>query len=294
LGGDVKPTAFEYHPATTSEEATALLAEHGGDAKVIAGGQSLVPLLALRLARVDHLVDINGVDSLTGIRVDGGLRIGAITRHRAAEKSPLVIEHAPLLSAALQQVGHVAIRNRGTIGGSLAHADPAAELPAALLALDGQVVARSDKSTRNIQASEMFTGFLSTSLEPEELLTEIVLPPWNPRAGWSVQEFARRSGDFAIAGVLSVLSVNGSGRVDDARIALIGVASTPVRATAAEQALMAQAPGDELWSEAAERSVEGLDPPSDLHGSAAYRRQLTRTLVRRSLHEAASRMGAAA
>jgi carbon-monoxide dehydrogenase medium subunit len=290
----VKPTAFEYHPATTAEEAVALLAEQGGDAKVIAGGQSLVPLLALRLARVDHLVDINGVASLSGIRAEDGLRIGAVTRHRAAEKSPLVTERAPLLAAALQQVGHVAIRNRGTIGGSLAHADPAAELPAALLALDGRVTATSSRGTRTINASDLFSGFLTTTLEPDELLTEIALPPWNPKAGWSVKEFARRSGDFAIAGVLTVLSVNGSGRVDDARISLIGVASTPVRATSAEQTLIGEAPGDELWSAAAERATDGLEPPSDLHGSAAYRRQLTRTLVRRSLHEASSRTGAAA
>jgi aerobic carbon-monoxide dehydrogenase medium subunit len=291
----VKPTAFEYHPATTAEEAVALLAEQGGDAKVIAGGQSLVPLLALRLARVDHLVDINGVASLSGIRAeDDGLRIGAVTRHRAAEKSPLVGQHAPLLAAALQQVGHVAIRNRGTIGGSLAHADPAAELPAALLALDGSVTATSTRGTRTINASDLFSGFLTTSLESDELLTEIALPPWSPKAGWSVKEFARRSGDFAIAGVLTVLSVNGNGRVDDARISLIGVASTPVRATAAEQTLVGEAPGDELWSAAAERATDGLEPPSDLHGSAAYRRQLTRTLVRRSLHEASSRTGAAA
>jgi len=290
----VKPTAFEYHPATTSEEAVALLAEHGGDAKVIAGGQSLVPLMALRLARVDHLVDINGVESLSGIRSEEGLRIGAVTRHRTAEKSALVLERAPLLAAALGQVGHVAIRNRGTIGGSLAHADPAAELPAALLALDGRVTAASSRGTRTIDASDLFTGFLTTTLEPDELLTEIALPPWNPKAGWSVQEFARRSGDFAIAGVLTVLSLNGNGRVDDARISLIGVASTPVRARAAEQALIGETPTDELWSAAGERATEGLEPPSDLHGSAAYRRQLTRTLVRRSLHEAASRIGAAA
>jgi CO/xanthine dehydrogenase FAD-binding subunit len=290
----VKPTAFEYHPSTTSEEAMALLAEHGSDAKVIAGGQSLVPLLALRLARVDHLVDINGVDSLSGIRAENGLRIGAVTRHRAAEKSALVLDQAPLLAAALQQVGHVAIRNRGTIGGSLAHADPAAELPAALLALDGQVTATSTKGTRQIGASDLFSGFLTTSLEPEELLTEISLPPWNPRAGWSVQEFARRSGDFAIAGVLTVLSVNDNGRLDDARLSLIGVASTPVRARAAEQVLVGEAPSDELWSAAAERAADGLEPPSDLHGSAAYRLHLIQILARRSLHEAASRIGAAA
>jgi CO/xanthine dehydrogenase FAD-binding subunit len=175
----------------------------------------------------------------------------------------------------------------------VAHADPAAELPAALLALNGKVSARSERGTRTIAASDLFTGFLTTSLEPDELLTEILLPPPDPDAGWSVQEFARRSGDFAVAGALTMLSLDGDDRVGDVRISLIGVASTAVRASAAEEAITGATPTAELWSEAAERAAADLEPPSDLHGSAAYRRQLTRTLVRRSLEEAASRAGAA-
>jgi CO/xanthine dehydrogenase FAD-binding subunit len=287
----VKPTAFDYHPATSTDEAVGLLSELEGDVKVLAGGQSLVPLLALRLARVDHLIDVNRVPELAGIRVDGGLRIGAVTRHRTAEMSPAVARHAPLLAAALGYIGHTAIRTRGTIGGSLAHADPAAELPAALLALGGSVKARSRRGTRTIEAADLFTGFLTTSLEPDELLTEVVLPPWRESTGWSVQEFCRRSGDFAIAGAAATLSLTADGRVAEARIALIGVAPTAIRATGAEEVTTGQRPSGELWAAAADRAIEDLDPPSDLHGSAAYRRQLSRAMVRRALSEAAWRAG---
>jgi CO/xanthine dehydrogenase FAD-binding subunit len=290
----VKPPAFDYHVATSADEAVDLIGEHGPDAKVLAGGQSLVPLLALRLARVDHLVDINRVDELSGIDVSDGVRIGALTRQRRAERSPDVARHSPPLAAALRHIGHAAIRNRGTIGGSVAHADPAAELPATLLALDGSVTVRSRRGTRTIEASQLFTGFLSTSLEPDELLTEVVFPPWPSGAGWSVQEFARRSGDFAISGVVAVVSIGSGGRVDGARIALFGVAPTAIRAGGAERELIGGSPSEELWSAGAERAVEGLDPPSDVHGSADYRRHLTRTLVRRALAEAASRLGVAA
>ncbi|MDA8046282.1 MAG: xanthine dehydrogenase family protein subunit M [Actinomycetota bacterium] len=290
----MKPSAFEYHLAVSTDEAVGLLAEHDGDAKVIAGGQSLVPLLALRLARVDHLVDINKVPDLQGITANGGLRIGAMTRHREAERSALVRRHAPLLADALTYIGHAAIRNRGTLGGSLAHADPAAELPATLLALDGQVEVRNSRGTRTVAAADLFTGFLTTSLEPDELLTAISLPAWRAGSGWSVQEFARRSGDFAISGAMTVLSTGADGRIDDARIALIGVAPTAVRASAAEQALIGGAPSEELWASVAEAAVADIEPPSDLHGSSAYRKKLTSTLVRRSLAESASRIGAAA
>ncbi len=290
----MKPSSFEYHLVSSTEEAVSLLGQNEGDAKVIAGGQSLVPLLALRLARVDHLVDINGLTALGGITANGGLHIGALTRHRAAERSPLVRRHSPLLADALGYIGHTAIRNRGTIGGSLAHADPAAELPATLLALDGTVQVESSRGTRTVAAADLFTGFLSTSLEADELLTAVSIPAWKDGSGWSVQEFARRSGDFAISGALSVLSLDSGGKVADARIALIGVAPTAIRAEAAEAALRGQSPSSDLWAAAADAAVAGLEPPSDLHGSSSYRVQLTRTLVRRSLEEAAARTGAAA
>jgi CO/xanthine dehydrogenase FAD-binding subunit len=289
----VKPSAFEYHLAASTDEAVDLLAQHDGEAKIIAGGQSLVPLLALRLARVDHLVDINGLGELGQISVNGGLHLGALTRHRTAERSSEVRQHSPLLADALTYIGHTAIRNRGTLGGSLAHADPAAELPAVLLALDGAVEARSGRGSRTIGAADLFTGFLTTSLEPDELITAINLPAWKSGSGWSVQEFARRSGDFAISGALTVLSAGADGRIDDARIALIGVAPTAVRAGAAERVLVGQSPSDDLWAAAADAAVTDIEPPSDLHGSSAYRKKLTSTLVRRSLAEAASRIGAA-
>jgi aerobic carbon-monoxide dehydrogenase medium subunit len=285
----VKPAPFEYHLPTTVEEAVDLLGEFGDDAKVLAGGQSLIPLLALRLSRADHLIDVNQLEELSRIRVTDGLSLGAITRHRVAETSPDVRSTAPLIPDALAHVGHLAIRTRGTVGGSVTHADPAGELPATLLALDGAVVARSRRGERIVPASDLFTGFLTTSLEPDELVTEITIPAWPNGAGHSVHEFARRSGDFAIAGALALVVPSGDGRVREARISLMGVASTPVRARTAEQALVGEAPSTELWAEAAELAAADLDPPSDLHGSAPYRRQVARTMVRRALADASSR-----
>jgi carbon-monoxide dehydrogenase medium subunit len=285
----MKPAAFEYHAPTGVEEAVALLGDHGDEAKVLAGGQSLVPLLALRLARVDHLIDVNRIESLAGIHLGTGIEIGATTRHRTAERSPVVQEHAPVVSAALRFVGHAAIRNRGTIGGSLAHSDPAAEMPAVLLALNGSVVARSRRGSRVIPAAELFTGFLSTSLAPDELLTTVQLPAWAPGTGWSVQEFARRSGDFALVGTVCVLALGKSSRVDDARIAMFGVADTVVRAAAAEQLLVGETACSSLWQEAAESAAASLHPPADLHGTSDYRRHVAMTLVRRALEQAAVR-----
>jgi carbon-monoxide dehydrogenase medium subunit len=289
----VKSAPFEYHAPETEEEALSLMTEFGEEAKVIAGGQSLVPLMALRLVRVGHLIDINRVTSLTGIDGGEGVMLGAMSRHRSVERSPLVAEQAPLVAESMGFIGHMAIRSRGTVGGSLAHADPAAEWPALLMALDGSVVARSVRGRREVGAAELFTGFLSTSLEPDELVTSVRLPPWDPDAGWSVQEFARRYGDFALAGAVTVLRVVG-GKVTDARVALLGLASTVTRAASAEKMVLGESPSAGLWTEAAERAVADLDPPSDLHGSGAYRRHLAKTLVRRSFEQAAARAEGAA
>ena len=289
----MKPAPFDYHAPTSVDEATELLAKLADDAKVIAGGQSLVPLLSLRLVRVDHLIDLNRIEALAGITEGEQVEIGACSRHGVVESSPFVRSQIPLVSDALSFVGHRAIRNRGTIGGSIAHADPAAELPAALLALDGSVMVRNTAGEREIQASDLFTGFLSTSLEPDEILTHVRFPRWDEGTGWSVQEFARRSGDFALAGVMTVLGLGADGKIAKARVALFGVASAAVRAEAAEELLVGELPSAELWSEAAERVAAGIDPPSDLHGSSAYRRQLAKALVRRSLQESATRLGAA-
>jgi carbon-monoxide dehydrogenase medium subunit len=285
----MKPPPFEYHAVRSADEVVALLADHGDEAKVLAGGQSLVPLLALRLARPAHLIDINGIDGLATVGDGGGLAVGALVRHRVAERSPAVRAANPLVADALRLIGHVAIRNRGTIGGSIAHADPAAELPAVLLALDGEVEATSRRGPRRVGASELFRGFLTTSLAPDELLTGVRFPTWAAGAGWSFQEFSRRSGDFAVAGVAVTVRLRGDGRIDEARIALSGVASVPVRATSAEAALAGQTGSDEVWAAASEEAVTGLDPPSDVHGSAAYRRHLAAVLTRRALHEANER-----
>ena len=285
----MKPPPFEYHVAGSIEEAVALLAQYGEDAKVLAGGQSLVPLLALRLARPEHVIDINRVEALASVSDRGGLCLGALVRQRVVERSETAAAANPLLNAAVRFIGHGAIRNRGTIGGSIAHADPAAELPAVLLAIDGEVEATSQRGTRRMGASEFFRGYLMTALEPDELVTLVRFPPWAAGAGWSFQEFSRRSGDFAIAGVAAALGLDGNGAIADVRIALSGMSDTPVRAAKAEAALAGQAPSDEAWAAGSADAVAGLEPPSDLHGSAAYRRHLAAALIQRALREAHQR-----
>jgi carbon-monoxide dehydrogenase medium subunit len=290
----VKPPPFEYHVAGSQDEALALLAEHGEDAKVLAGGQSLVPLLALRLAQPAQLVDISRIRELATISdgatvTDGnGLRIGAVVRQRTVERSDDVARSSPLLAGAVRFIGHAAIRNRGTIGGSIAHGDPAAELPAVLVALDGEVELASARGTRRVAAADLYEGFLTTVLEPDELLTAVHLPSLPAGTGWAFHEFSRRSGDFAIAGVACTLRVDG-GAVAEARIALSGMDQTPVRATAGEAALVGQAPSAELWAAAAAAAVADLRPPSDLHGTREYRRHLAGVLIRRALVEAYDR-----
>lgn len=285
----MKPPLFEYHAPASVEEAVGLLAEHGDEAKVLAGGQSLMPLLSLRLARPAHLVDVNGLSELTGITNGTGLDLGALVRHRTAERDRDVATANPLVAEAITYIGHAAIRNRGTIGGSIAHADPAAELPAVLAALDGEVVVRSGRGERTIPAAELFEGFLTTTLQPDELLTAVRFPAWPAGAGWSFTEFSRRSGDFAIVGVAAVVQLGAGGAIADARLAFTGVGGTPVRARQAEAALAGQTPSIELWHTAGQEAASELDPSSDLHGTAAYRRHLASVLAERALQEAANR-----
>lgn len=283
----MKPPRFEYHRAGSVDEAVELLAQHGDDAKVLAGGQSLVPLLSLRLARPAHLVDINRLPGLDMIENGQGLRLGATVRHRGIERSDVVRAANPLLAHAVRFIGHGAIRNRGTIGGSIAHADPAAELPAVLLALDGDVEACSARGTRTIAASALFEGFLTTSLAPDELLTAVRVPA--APAGWSFQEFSRRSGDFAIVGVAATVRLDGAGAISEARLAFSGVDQVPVRAVAAESMLAGQAPSTELWQTAANTAASSLEPGSDIHGSSTYRKHLAAVLAERALAEAHDR-----
>lgn len=288
----MKPAPFEYFDPRTVDEAVALLEAHGDDAKVLAGGQSLVPMLALRVARPAAVIDVNRVAGLDGLRQDGGtLSVGALVRQRALER--WAAERAPLLGSAIRHVGHAAIRARGTVAGSIAHADPASELPALLLCLDGSVVARSRRGTRTIAASEFFQGPLTTALAADELVTETrwSLPP--AHAGWGFREMARRQGDFALVGVAAVVTI-ARGVVADARVAIFGAASTPLRARETERALTGQAATASVLADAAQRATAGLDAVSDIHAPAGYRVSVTRTLAARALADAAARAGEAA
>jgi aerobic carbon-monoxide dehydrogenase medium subunit len=283
----MKLPPVDYRAPDTVADAVGLLADYQDEASVLAGGQSLIPLLALRLARPAVLIDINGLTELTAVRAaDGVVTIGAITREYEAEESAVLADAVPLLAAALPLIGHEAIRNRGTIGGSLAHADPAAELPAVALALDAEFVVRSSSGERVIPAAEWFEGYLTTSRGSDELLTEVRFPAAGRGTGVSFQEVARRHGDFAIVGLAASLSLS-DGVISDARLAFAGVADVPVRAAVAEDLLTGERPSSELFAEAAERATAGLSPPGDLHASPEYRQKVAATLVRRGLQMAA-------
>ena len=276
----------DYEAPKTVSEAVELLAEHQDEASVLAGGQSLIPLLALRLARPEVLIDINGVDELSGVSVaDGWVAIGAMTREYVAEESETVAETVPLLAAALPLIGHEAIRSRGTVGGSLAHADPAAELPAVARALDAEFVVRGQSGERVVPAAEWFEGFLTTSRRPDELVVEVRFPAAGRGAGISFQEVARRHGDFAIVGLAASLTLS-EGAISDARLAFAGLSDVPVRAVDAEDLLVGQEPSAELFDEAARRATDDIDPPADLHGSSDYRKKVASALVRRGLRAA--------
>jgi carbon-monoxide dehydrogenase medium subunit len=284
----MKPAPFAYHRPETTAEAVGLLAELGDAAKALAGGQSLIPMLALRLAVFEHLVDVGRIDSLRGIeRRDGALWVGAGTTEAAVERSSEVAAAVPLLARATPFVGHVQIRNRGTIGGVLAHADPAAEYPAVALALDAELEAQSPRGTRRIPAADFFTGLWETALAPDELLTGVAFPVWSGRCGFAVEELARRHGDFAIAGATVAVELDGDDRVRRCGIGLIGLGSTPERATAAEAAALGAAAGEVDLEAIGRLAMADLDHvPSDLHGSAAYRTRVGAVLVQRALSSA--------
>jgi len=287
----MKPADFCLHRPDILGEALALLAEHGDDAKALAGGQSLVPLLNFRLARPAHVIDLERIASLRRLRRSAdGLAVGAMVRQRHAETDPEVAAACPLLAAALPHVGHPPIRNRGTIGGSLAHADPAAELPAVAVALDATLIAASARGRRKIPASAFYQTYLTTALEPDELLVETVFPPLPPRTGACVLEVSRRQGDFALVGVALQVTLDDGGTVADARVCFIGVAEVPRRCPEAEAVLTGCSPADaEAVSAAADRAREVLTPASDLHASADYRRDVAGTLLERAFIGAARR-----
>lgn len=285
----MKPATFEYVAATSVGEAVAALAESEGEAKVLAGGQSLVPMLNFRLLGPALLVDINRVPGLDRIEErDGGLALGAMTRHRALETSPLVRERFPVLAAAMTHVAHLAIRNRGTIGGSLAHADPAAELPMMALLLEAGIEVTGPGGARTIAARDFFLGALSTALGPDEIVTSVVLPALLPATGWGFEEVARRSGDFALAAVAATISLSGD-EVTEARVAVTGAGEKPLRIAAAEALLRDRGSGPETIAAAARAAREAVEPHGDLHASADYRRHLVGVLAARALEAAARR-----
>jgi CO/xanthine dehydrogenase FAD-binding subunit len=291
----MKPAAFAYHDPTEVDEALALLAEHGDEAKALAGGQSLVPMMNFRLARPAHLVDLNHVSSLRGLRVEAGeLRIAAMTRQRELETSPLVALGWPLLAGVLPFVSHVQIRNRGTVGGSLAHADPAAELPAAMLVLNAQLVVRRGDGERTEEADAFFQDAYTTSLEPDELLTEIRVPALAPRTGWGFQEVSRRHGDFALVAAAALITLDEAGLIREARVAVAGASPRAVRAPSLETPLAGQRPDPERLREAASLVAGHLEPHSDLGASADYRREVAAVVARRALEEAVARAEAMA
>jgi carbon-monoxide dehydrogenase medium subunit len=285
----VKPPAFTYHRPRSLDEALDTLAGLGADGKVLAGGQSLVPLMSMRLAAPAHLVDINHVADLDRIEVDGeAVRVGALARHSDVERNEQTYEAVPLLRQALRQVAHPTIRNRGTTVGSLVHGDPAAEAPAVLCLLDGSVTLRHADGSRDVPAAEFFTGPFSTALEPGEILTEVRFP--RRAGGHAFVEYARTHGNFALVGVAAVVELDG-GTVVRAALALSGVAGTPVRATAAEQALLGTAADADAVARAVEAGVAGLSPSGDLHGSPETRIDIARSYLRRGITLACSRAG---
>ncbi len=293
----MKPPVFAYHDPSSVEEAVELLARHGPGAKVLAGGQSLLPLLNLRLARPEVLVDINRIDSLDYVAEESGwLRVGARVRQRRVERDPAVRGAVPLLAEAVRYVGHVQIRNRGTVCGSLAHADPAAELPAVAVAVGARMVARSRAGVREIPAEGFFTGPLSTALRPDELLVEVRFPCSPPGWGWAFVEVSNRHGDYALCAVAAGVCV-AEGRVQDARLVYAGTGPVPVRLPQAEEALRQVWPLEHALQAASSTARELLQPEGDIHASAAFRRHLAGVLtaraVRLAYRRAVDRVGGA-
>ncbi|MEV3965409.1 xanthine dehydrogenase family protein subunit M [Nocardia sp. NPDC050193] len=280
----MKPAAFEYHAPATAAEAVTLLTDLGDEAKIIAGGQSLVPMLALRLAVFDHLVDLRKLDELRGIETRGDtVWIGAGTTHAAVGRDAGIRHDVPLLHRATPLIGHFQIRNRGTIGGAIAHADAAGEYPAVALTLDARMHILSPRGQGTIPAAEYFTGMWSTAMESDELLTGITFPVWRGRTGFAIEEFARRAGDFAMAGAVVAVRLDADSRIEQAALGLIGLAPTPLRASAAEAGLLGRPAAAVDAAELGRAVTADLNSvPADIHGSADYRRRIGAVMVARA------------
>lgn len=287
----MKPAPFVYSAPESVDEATDLLNMAGEGGRICAGGQSLAPLMNMRLAQPEHLIDLNRCRELSWIRADeDGVSVGAMTRQRAVERSAEVHARLPVLAATLAHVGHFQIRNRGTIGGSICHADQAAELPGLLLACDGWVEARSAGGDRRVEAADLFLGPFTTSLRPDEIVTMVGFPALAPGTGWSFLEVARRHGDFAVAGVAALVEADGQ-QVQASSVVVIGAHNRPLRITEAEAILQGQGYGPDVRDAAAAAAEAAIEPGSDIHSSAETKRHLAGVLVRRALDEAFSRAG---
>ena len=287
----MKPAAFDYVAPASLADALSVLSRYGDDAKVLAGGQSLVPMMALRLAAPAVLVDLNRAQGLAGIEVDEAtMTVGAMTRHRDVLDHPELRWRCPMIPEAVAEIGHVSIRNRGTVGGSLAHADPAAEWGALALALDAEIEAVGPAGERLIPASELFVTYFTSSLQPDEIIRRVRFRlPAGDRSGSAFVEVARQHGDFALAGAAAWLTLDGDWIVADARVALIGVADVPIRSRLAEQALAGQRPTDAVIAQAAASMDAEIRPPDDVHGSAKVRRMVARAVLERALTRARAR-----
>jgi carbon-monoxide dehydrogenase medium subunit len=285
----MKMPPFEYVCPASLSEAVALLASRDGDAKVLAGGQSLVPMLAFRMAQPTLLVDLRKLPGLNAIKIGpDGVRLGALVRWRDIEDDERLDTAHPLLKAAIAHVAHYQIRNRGTVGGSVAHADPAAEMPGIAVACDAEIAVTGKAGVRTIKAKDFFLGALTTALKPDEIVTEIHLSAWPKGRRSGFQEFARRRGDFAMAGAAVFYDLDGSGNATNTHIGVIGVGDRPQRLAPAEAALNGKAVDDAAIAKAAEAASAAVDPQADVHASAAYRRALVGTMVERALKSAAA------
>ena len=285
----MKPPAFKYVPVRTVDDAVKQLSIHGEDAKILAGGQSLTPMLNFRLLHPGVLIDINPVKELDFLKEqNGGLSIGALTRHRTIENSKLVREKYPLLAVAAEEVGHLAIRTRGTFGGSLAHADPAAEFPMIAMLVDAEMKVRSAAGAKTIKAKDFFVSYLASAVGEGQLLTEITLPALPAKSGWGFHELCRRPGDFAIAAVAAIVKIDG-GKCAEARISMAGVGPTPLRAPAAEAFAKGKALDEATLKEIGKKASEASDPSNDVHASADFRRHVVEVLTQRALKSAMER-----
>ncbi len=283
------PGPFDYVAATSVEEAVSLLQQHGDEAKVLAGGHSLLPMMKLRLATPGVLIDIGRVPGLSGIAVNGSVQVGALATYAAVMDSEELRNACPLLGETAAEVGDMQVRNRGTMGGSIAHADPAADMPAALLALDASISAQGPNGTRTIAAADFFQGLFTTALEPDEIVTGISVAARPARTGTAYAKFRNPASGYAIVGVAAVVTLGEDGRVADARVAITGAGAQPIRAAGVEAALKGQTPDSAAIHAASEHAAEGLQLMSDIHASEEYRAHLTRVFTRRALRTAVER-----